>query len=290
VEISCRVTGKNGEAIDAGTSVDWHFGGGGFGIDSSFHSDTWTGPLVTGGAIQAQATINGVRLTGERGLKVNKRNWDSKTIQYSPPFDTLINSSTQYRPRQLRDLAYTDHGARVALDTIASGNNPQTVAIVQSGPNAGLTYFLEIPMVARMKVFIARGAFVTGSTWYNLQTPGPAAYPPSSQCTQGDIPNFVPLMEQHEGLPNGSGQYPQASHTGLFSRTLLSEARKRTESMVFKYRKWANPQLNRIEFRRDVTPALQAVVNRALDESDKMDRLSQSLLPYAAIPFCNFIF
>jgi hypothetical protein len=215
--IACRVTGDNGQPIDASAGVNWHFGGGGFAIDTTFQGDTWTGPLVTSGAIQAQATVNGVVLKGQRGLKAKNRDWSSKTMGFT--FTPVISTSTIYRPKRERDIGNAPIGAYMAMRMTASSAGPQTTAVVQEGPNAGLTYFLEIPLVGTMSVFIAQGAMTAGSDWYNLQPAGPAAYPGGAWCTQGDVVPFLPLVEQHEGLPNASGQYP-ANSQAVVNRAL----------------------------------------------------------------------
>lgn len=286
--VSCTATGNNNEPIDGGADVKWHFEGGGFTTDSTFQGATWTGPLVVGGAIQVEATVSGQSLHGERGLKVEKRDWSSKAVPFEP-LDSIINNDKNYRPRRSQDLANQPENAKVIVRFRTESGGPANTAVVDQGPNARLVYFTDVPVKGTLKIFVARGALSDSSAFWFNQPAGPAAYPGSSVCTRGDIPNFVPLMEAHEGFPDASGPYPFYSHTGIFTREFTSRARNELERYVGWFGKTQSASDNESSFKVTALPRFQKLVDDAYAQSALLDRTNVPG-PLAAFPFCGFAY
>jgi hypothetical protein len=114
-----------------------------------------------------------------------------------------------------------------------------------------------------------------------------ASSAPSAAAITTTFQNFIPLMEQHEGFPTSNGTFPQYSHTGIYSRELPAKARKQAEAIVRKFPRTPDAGTNESNFRFDVKPAFQKIVDDAIDESLKLDR-TNAPPPLAAIPFCAF--
>ena len=252
--------------------TEWSFDGRSR-TDGSLTSTSWTGPMAQSGTVQVKGKIgeSGTVTTAAVSITVAARNWAGKPVPLNPPLEITRDANPALRPTQPSDLGSADQSTSGVL-TLG-----RTYQVVEEGPNTGLAYLLDIPMTARVKIYVAQGALTVGSDFYNLQTPGLAQRQPAGTCTQGDVPPFLPLVEEHEGVPDASGNFPMRSHAGLFTRKLAEIAGPRTEGLV---RPWSTATA----LFADIAPVLQGITTESLQASDALD------LPANAIPYCAFTY
>jgi hypothetical protein len=247
--------------------TEWSFDGQ-VRTDGSVTSTTWAGPMVQSGDVRVKGKVGegGTVNAAAVSVAVAARNWAGRPVPLDPPLEITRDPDVALRPTQLKQLGTTDHGTRAVL------TQGRTYQAITEGPNTGLAYLLDIPMTAWVKIYLAQGALSVGSAFYNHQTPGPAL---AGTCTQSDVAPFLPLVEEHEGVPDAAGIFPLRSHAGLFTRKLAEIAGPRTEGLV---RPWSTAT----QLFQDIAPVLLGISDEALNASDALD------LPVNAIPYCTF--
>lgn len=265
--VACEAFKHPAHAPGTVTVTEWSFDGR-VRTDGSLTSTTWGGPMAQSGDVQVKGQVgeSGALTAAAVAITVAARDWTGRPVPLDPALEITRDPDLARRPTLPKQLGTTDHGTRGVLTA------GRTYQAITEGPNTGLAYLLDIPMTAWVKIYLAQGALSVGSAFYNHQTSGPA---PAGICTQSDVPPFLPLVEEHEGVPDAAGNFPLRSHAGLFTRKLAEIAGPRTEGLV---RPWSTAT----KLFEDIAPVLLGISDEALNASDALD------LPANAIQYCTF--
>lgn len=221
---------------------EWTFEGGGFRREAS-GVDEWMGPMVVGGTITARADVAGDAKEESAAITVEPRPWDDYPIEMTI---TPVNPSDRLslEPDSAADLGVTLPGA-------AFKPGGGWFDEVETGPNAGLAYMTDVPLVFDAEVHINYAAMDPNSSFMRIQR-GPHPW-----CTRRDRDRILSFVIEHEGL-----NFEPNSHTYRFRE-------KAREITGPKYEPLVSDSTE--ELIRTALELRDAIYDEAADYSDRLD-------------------
>lgn len=238
--ISCTASK---DPVDAPGEIEvtaWRFSGGDYKYPDGEAGDevptgtTWGGEMAMSGTVTVTAKVNGTAASASAAVIVHERTeFKQKRIHVDIRPGTLADVPIEERPddppRRVSDLG------RAMQATTVSGYEPKTnmaevlrtVRFIQDeGPNHGLAYLKEIPMIATAIVVI-HPALTRGSAFYQDQPQSSNVVHGRRPCVRSNWDEYVRLVEEHEGLRGNPN-----SHVGAFQAALNPAAAEAVEHVV----------------------------------------------------------
>ncbi len=176
----------------------------------------WGGTILLSGIVSVTATVAGSEQTVSRPITVTPRNWSAKLVDVA-----IATVATPFNdpPDSVQELGSNLANVGILIDRYSP---------VDSGPNAGLAYFTDLPFKLRFEVNYNTKALNASSRFYQMQPKTDRRVGTVTYCGQGHILGDIPMIMQHEG----SLVTDTDSHTDSFTNAFLTVVRTAAEKVV----------------------------------------------------------
>ncbi len=257
------VTGWKFDATSGGTVVRTN------GVTTS----SWSGKVVTPGAVTVQANINGAPATATTHLSVTARPWSGiLSLKDHLVIPTIFDS----RPDSMGALGQTAH------DLVVDPDEPGYLGEVSDdGPNHGYRYFTGLPFITRTRSQVNDLAINGTSPFYQIQESkrkkiGGLWYcPKTTVFNNGALGVLYGLVVKHEGAVMPNPDIRPNSHPAIYRKHADTAAQARFESLV---------ELGSVP---EILPPLQEVASGANFDSYAMHNDGRNYVTAQALGNCT---
>jgi len=181
-------------------------------IVSTSTDTVWGGTVAAGGTVTVRGKVNLTPRTGTATFSVSARDWSEMTVDH-----TVVDSTPTELPEYPERVGHLGGHSPEAETDLA----PAVFSQVGSGPNEGVLYYVQVPVLAKSTVRVNRVALAVNSAFYLLQPTSPPG------CTQAQVVPFMAIVEVHEGLT-----LADTSHAGTYRRWLNDLLPQPSEGIV----------------------------------------------------------
>lgn len=234
---------------------------------------SWSGKLVTPGAVTVRGNINGAPATATTLLSVSARAWSGIVAQKD---HAVIPTSFNATPDSMGELGHTQH------DLVVDPDEPGYLGEVSdNGPNHGYRYFTGLPFFTRTRSEVNDLAINGTSPFYQIQEPkrkkiGGLWYcPKTTLFTNGSPGVLFELVVKHKGAVMSNPDIWPNSHPAIYRKHADTAAQARFEALV---KLGSAPQ---------ILPPLQQVANGALFDSYAMHNDGRNYVTAQALGNCT---
>ncbi len=219
--------------------------------DISADQPTWSGKMVTSGAVKVMGTVDGRPADATAHVGVTNR--PPLLARFDPP-QAADDPDMSERPYQAAGEQGMFHIGHIHTDahTIQFTGN---LEVINEGPNSALGYFTGNPYQTLWAVHINLSQLQPNSELAHLQRESSPAFEATVSCLRSQLPSLVAPIEEHEGTT----MHPK-SHAGRYAA---------------KFNELAGPVIERLVVQDNplqaVDDALEPVIQAADVESAKAD-------------------